>query len=195
MPVNKKGGKGFKKMKKLSSQGYREAVFVEISEGQMPARIVRLLGNRNVLCYCNDGVVRICHICGAMKGRVYIEPGDIVIISLRVFIESATDKEKKKINRGDVVGKYPAEQYSYLKKQAGINTNLFQKLETGSTVQLGHLGVDLSGSSILPAELDDGFDFENSSVSGDESVHENGLTTVVQKEEARKEKDIDLDTL
>ena len=82
-----------------------------------------------------------------------------------------------------------------MKKQAGINPNLFQKLETGGAIQLTHLGADLSGSSILPAELDDGFDFENSSVSGDESVHKKEDTRIVQKEEAREEKDIDLDTL
>jgi len=195
MPVNAKGGKGYKKKKKGSSQHW-EAVFLDMVDGQMPARVTRLLGNRNVLCYCNDNVMRICHICGAMKGRVFIEPGDIVIIGLRSFSAGAEDVDLKKVTRGDIVGKYPTEQYSQLKKQEGINPNLFQKLESG-TLNTSYVGMDLSGSTLLQLQQDDGFDFEHSSDDDDEDDGKAPVakTIVVESVKPRNDVDVNIDNL
>lgn len=84
----------------------------------MAARIVRNLGNRNLECYCNDGRIRICRIRGSMRNRVWINIGDVVIISKREL--SGTDDEK-----GDILMKYEMEHLHRLKGEAGINPLLF----------------------------------------------------------------------
>ena len=44
MPPNAKGGKGYKKKKKTTEP--LEPVYIERTEGQQVARVIRLLGNR-----------------------------------------------------------------------------------------------------------------------------------------------------
>ena len=102
MPPNFKGGKGYKKKKK---EEQTTPVYIDMQEGQMLARAIRLLGNRNVLCFSNDNIIRICHISGKMKGRVYIEPGDVVLISLRSFASPEIEVSTKSVKRGDIVAK------------------------------------------------------------------------------------------
>lgn len=153
MPINTKGGKGCKKRKKgATNQG---PVYIDRQEGQMFARALRLLGNRNVLCYGNDDILRLCHICGKMKGRVFIEPGDIVLITLRKF----SDVDDKEVELGDIIAKYAPEQYSSLRKEDGANPKLFMKLETVGNIS--QAGKDYS-KECMPLLQDDGFEFENS---------------------------------
>lgn len=180
MPPNTKGGKGYKKKKKV---GDSQAVpaYLDREPDQQPARAIRLLGNRNVLCFCNDGVLRICHICGKMKGRVWIEPGDMVLVSLR---DLRSDKEvergaKLETNRGDILGKYHPEHLRKLKKEAGVSPTLFMKLETADGLTLSELGMDLTSSKKLQAAVagddDFGFTFEGEGGSGsDEESSDDG---------------------
>ena len=142
---NAKGGKNYKKGKHHDAT----PIMLERTEGQMPARIVRLLGNRNMLVYCNDRKMRICRICGKMKGRVFVGVGDIVLTSLRDFGEGT--------DRGDIIGKYPAEQYSSLKKEEGVNPNLFLKVEGMKGANLAALGIELDD---MAEDVDDAFEFE-----------------------------------
>lgn len=162
MPSNTKGGKGYKKKKKQAN--VYEPVYVERQMGQMVARAIRLLGNRNVLCYSNDNILRMCHICGKMKGRVFIDPGDVILISLRDFNMGATAAELKLVKTGDIIAKYPPEQYKSLKEE-GVNLKLFTKLEVGGHC-VAEIGTDYTDVPMAAVE-DDGFDFENSE--GDES--------------------------
>jgi len=144
---NAKGGKNYKKGK------HSDAVPITIDRlpGQMIGRVVRILGNRNMLTYCNDKVLRICHICGKMKGRVFVATGDIVLISLRDFGEDT--------DRGDIIAKYPAEQHSSLKKEDGINPNVFLKLETMKNMTLDSVGVE---DLPLPNDVEeDAFEFDH----------------------------------
>ena len=100
MPPNKTGGKGYKKGKGDES----EVVFIDIQKDQYMARAVRILGDRNVLCFCDDNVMRICHISRRMKGfsdTKKIEVGDIVLVSLRDF----TSADPKTVKRGDILAK------------------------------------------------------------------------------------------
>jgi initiation factor 1A len=124
----------------------------------MIARAIRLLGNRNVLCYCNDNRLRICHICGKMKGRVWIEPGDMVLVSLREF---ETHSEEKDDRRGDIIAKYAPELLGRLRREPDSNPKLFMKLETSENLTLGEIGVDKSGQELLKAADDIGFVFEH----------------------------------
>jgi translation initiation factor 1A len=156
MPPNSKGGKGYKKKKKTGD--VVTPIFIETQEDQMLARAIRLLGNRNVLCFCLDNILRICHICGRMKGRVWIEPGDLVLVSLRELSAQETVREVK---RGDIIGKYAPEQHGSLRRQFGADAKVFMKLETMDGLTLNEIGVDMSkDKTLLRGEDDIGFTFD-----------------------------------
>ena len=153
---NFKGGKAYKKKK----GGEQNAIIqIDRQPDQQVARVIRVLGNRNMLCYCNDNLIRVCHVRGKLRNRVYIELGDVILISLRDFDEDASGqtsgssaapsaqpaagiplmpgevapvKEVKKepSMRGDILAKYPPEYHSKLKKEDGVNPRLFLQLET-----------------------------------------------------------------
>jgi translation initiation factor 1A len=178
MPPNKKGGKGYKKGK--GDEATQE--FIDIQAGQYMARAIRILGDRNVLCYCDDNVLRICHICRKMKGRVWVEAGDMVLVSLRDF--SAEDP--KSIKRGDILAKYAPDQVRVLKKEGKVNERLFMKLEDRNGISIDAVGEDKTGdTSILDKkEDDDGFDFESGSESEseEEGSEEDGTKIVAKKD-------------
>jgi translation initiation factor 1A len=159
---NKKGGKAYKKGKGDQETGEKD--FIEILPDQYMARAIRVLGDRNVLCYCHDNVLRICHICRRMKGKVWVEPGDMVLVSLRDF----TGGDPKTVKRGDILAKYAPEQMRQLKKD-GVNPRLFMKLDGCAGINLDELGVDKTDDTrIVENGADDGFDFE----SGDDEEEE-----------------------
>ena len=177
MPPNKKGGKGYKKGK--GDEATQE--FIDIQAGQYMARAIRILGDRNVLCYCDDNVLRICHICRKMKGRVWVEAGDMVLVSLRDF--SAEDP--KSIKRGDILAKYAPDQVRVLKKEGKVNERLFMKLEDRNGISIDAVGEDKTGdTSILDKkEDDDGFDFESGSeTESEEEAGEDGTKIVAKKD-------------
>lgn len=128
--VNKKGGKGYKKGK-----GGNDSVpdFPEPGEGTLFARVLKLLGNCRVIAYCNDNERRICHIRGAMRKRVWINPGDIILVSTREFESGggagSDDPLDKKFENADVLAKYDTKHYSRLKKESGFNMQLLVELE------------------------------------------------------------------
>jgi len=120
---NLKGGKKYKSGKHSD----QKPVCHEIDEGQMAARVLKHLGDRNVHIYCNDGKERIAHIRGGLsKKKAMIEVGDIVLISLR---STELKTENKSQDRGDVLAKYAREVWNQLKKVEGINANLFLQVE------------------------------------------------------------------
>lgn len=165
---NAKGGKNYKKGKHNDTG----PITIDRLPGQMIGRVVRILGNRNMLTYCNDKVLRICHICGKMKGRVFVAAGDVVLISLRDFGEET--------DRGDIIAKYPPEQYSSLRKEDGVNPNVFLKLEA-----MKNMSVDDVGMKDLPMPEDaeeDAFEFEH-------EAEPETKNQIVEKEE--EELDID----
>ena len=120
---NNKGGKNYKK----SKHAVFEPVMHEILPGQMYGRVTRILGNCNVVVYCNDDVERICHIRGNMRRKVWLGAGDIVLISLRTL--DAND-DPSKISRGDICVKYDERLiYRLQQKDKSINPRLFTNIE------------------------------------------------------------------
>lgn len=115
---NLRGGKAYKKGKKAAPQEEKVGKFFKRDADQDYARVLKMLGNRRVVCFCNDGKERICKIRGALcKGpkKERIETGDIVLISFRDFDgedeseeeeldEEGKKKEKKKTIVADVDG-------------------------------------------------------------------------------------------
>ena len=85
---NMRGGKAYKKGKKSGAPEDAIGKFSGRIDGQDYARVTRILGNRRVICFCNDGVERICKIRGALCNRKSpkkqrIEVGDVVLITMR----------------------------------------------------------------------------------------------------------------
>nr|PVC50671.1 translation initiation factor eIF-1A [Theileria orientalis] len=104
MPKNKgKGGKNRRRGKNDNEGEKRELVFK--MEDQEYAQVLRMLGNGRLEAYCFDGTKRLCHIRGKMRKRVWVNAGDIILVSLRDFQDS----------KADVIAKYSAEEARTLK--------------------------------------------------------------------------------
>ena len=138
---NVKGGKAYKKTK--HGCGDDDAVFVEKEDDQMYARIVRNLGNQNMLVFCNDNKERIMRICGRMRKKIWLNVGDIVIICLRDFEAKECGKE-----RGDIIAKVEPKHYSKIRKDDKVNEKLFINLENNR-------------NSSVPDQTEDGYIMEH----------------------------------
>jgi initiation factor 1A len=117
---NMRGGKAFKKGSKGKARAAAEAAEAGGTAGRFEApdrdqgvdyaRVLRTLGNRRLLCFCNDGMERVCKIRGALcrgRRRTIIHVGDIVLVSYRLFdgdggdFNSDSDSEERE---GDAAG-------------------------------------------------------------------------------------------
>jgi len=123
---NLKGGKGYKKGKKENEEEL-DMLECNAADGQMFGRVVKVLGNKRFLVYCNDNMKRICRICGSMRKSEWIEKGCIVLISIRPVstIQSENEKEEK----GDIIGLLDPSLVGKLKKDLTVNAVLFAELE------------------------------------------------------------------
>ena len=104
-------GKGGKKRKKGKAQQWnqkRELLFAE--EDQLYGQVTKMLGNSRVMAMCTDKEERVCLIRGKMKNRVWINVGDVVLISIR-------DIEPDK---GDIIHKYNPDEVRGLKKHGEV---------------------------------------------------------------------------
>ena len=118
---NIKGGKNYKKSKNTPD----DPIFIEAEAGQLHGRIVRNLGNSNMLVYCSDNKRRICHIRGAIRKKMWLGVGDIILVSVREFVKT----DPGEFERGDILTKYDPAFFGRLKKTAGFNLRLFMDLE------------------------------------------------------------------
>jgi len=116
MPKNKgKGGKNRRRGKNEDSGTKRELIFKE--DGQEYAQVTKMLGNGRIEAQCFDGERRLAHIRGKMRKKVWINQGDIVLLSLREFQDE----------KADVILKYNADEarslkaYGELPESAKIN--------------------------------------------------------------------------
>jgi translation initiation factor 1A len=123
---NRTGGKNYKKSKQTGSIS---KPFLDRQPDQQYGRILRNLGGRNMLVYCNDNKIRLCHICGAMKKFNWLSVGDLVLISLRDF-EKKPEAGSKEYEKGDILAKYDSDHLGKLKKMPDANPKLFMQLET-----------------------------------------------------------------
>ena len=70
------------------------------------------LGGNKMMISCLDGKTRNCRVPGRLKRKLWLRPGDVVIIE-----PWELDNEK-----GDVVFKYPSNQIEWLKKNGYLKT-------------------------------------------------------------------------
>jgi initiation factor 1A len=135
---NVKGGKNYKKSKNVTE----DPTFIEAAEGQLYGRIVRNLGNSNMIVFCNDNKRRICHIRGGIRKKVWLNVGDIVLVSVREFEKV----ERGEFERGDILTKCDPATFGRLKKAAGFNLRLFMDLEKLSDNSEGWNSTHIDGS-------------------------------------------------
>jgi translation initiation factor 1A len=140
MGKNTKGGKNFKKQKKGPAKE-RELIFRD--DEQAYARIIKQLGDGRFECQIlnsNSDTNVIGKICGSMRKRVWIQIGNIVLVSGRSFDSSNCD----------IIHKYTDEEAQSLKDYEEIPSN----------INLMATSIELAGGKL---ECDDGigFEFEN----------------------------------
>jgi len=122
---NLTGGKAYKKTKHGGDENV--AKFIDRLPDQLYGRVIKNLGGLNIQVFCNDNFTRICHIRGALRKRVWLHTGDIVLISLREYEE---DKKLDGSERGDIIAKYDPKHYSKLKKLPDFNALLLNHIES-----------------------------------------------------------------
>src|ERR1700721_3558211 len=64
------------------------------------AQVTKMLGNGRLEAQCFDGEKRLAHIRGKLRKKVWINQGDIILLSLREFQDA----------KGDVILKYTADE-------------------------------------------------------------------------------------
>jgi len=153
------GGKQYKKQKHATEK----PKYQEKEDDQLWGRVIRILGNRNTLAYCNDNEIRLCHIRGSIRKDNWISVGDIILISLRGF-----GGEKDKYEKGDILHKFDREDHSKLRKEKDINIKLFLMLENSSEDDLKRIKQNKMVK--LDDEDDDIFDGEVDKEEEDDEV-------------------------
>ncbi|KAJ1667889.1 Translation initiation factor 1A [Coemansia sp. RSA 1646] len=129
-----KGGKNRRRGKNDKDESSkRELIFKE--EGQEYAQVVKMLGNGRLEASCFDGVNRLAQIRGSMRKKIWINQGDIILVSLREYQDS----------KGDVIQKYNPEEARLLKQYGELPENF--NLEEGENLN-------------SEGENDDGVEFE-----------------------------------
>ena len=168
---NFKGGKHYKK--KAKTDGDSAALMIERQADQQVARVTKVLGNRNMQCYCNDNKVRICRVRGKLRNRVYIEQGDVVLISLRTLADGsdsdtagAATAAAATPDRGDILAKYPLETHSKLKKENGVNPKIFMQIEAMEGGKVATLGT---------AEVAEDFEFDRDGTEAEKQAESEDL--------------------
>lgn len=106
MPKNKgKGGKNRRRGKNENDNFKRELAIADL--GQTYAQVLKMLGSANVEALCADKKKRICHIRGKMNKKIWINVGDIILVSVRDFQEE----------KADIIMKYTNDEAQVLKNR------------------------------------------------------------------------------
>ena len=73
--------------------------------------VIQLLGSGRMLVRCSDGKERICRIPGRIRRKLWIKPGDIILVE-----PWPVQGDKK----GDMIVRYTPTQINWLKKKGLI---------------------------------------------------------------------------
>ena len=111
--VNQKGGKKKKRGAKYSQERAKREILLK-QMGQEYGYVEKMLGDMRCQVQCEDRTTKICHIRGRFKHRIWINCGDVVLVSLRDFEEG----------KGDIVHKYNAEEVDFLRSNGYFSMDL-----------------------------------------------------------------------
>ena len=81
--------------------------------------VKEMVGEDKVIVSCTDGYTRLCRIKGGLRRRVWIKPGDVVLVEPWDF-----QYEK----RGDVVWRYPEAHVEELKRRGYLPSEESEEL-------------------------------------------------------------------
>ena len=124
-----RGGKNKRKGKNHFTPRARE--IRERDPDQEYGWVLKMLGDCRVECICSDEVTRICHIRGNMRRRVWINTGDVVLISIREFEDG----------KGDIIHKYTSTEAEYLKQSRQFDPQGVQKTSNTNTDHIYEMGI------------------------------------------------------
>lgn len=100
-------------MKKYVPNDEQKITRVRLPRGEEIMGIIeQRLGGNKMMVNCFDGKNRNCRVPGRLRRKLWLRPGDVVIIELWEL-----NKE-----RGDVIFKYTKNQVNWLKKNGYIET-------------------------------------------------------------------------
>lgn len=113
------------------------------------AQVVKMLGNGRLEALCFDGAKRLAHIRGKLRKKVWINQGDIILLSLRDYQDE----------KGDVILKYSADEARSLKAYGELpETAKINETDTygGENEEMGlEFGEDDSDESGEEVDIDD----------------------------------------
>ena len=119
------------------------------NESSEYAQVVKMLGNGRLEALCFDGEKRLAHIRGKLRKKVWINQGDIILLSLRDYQDE----------KGDVILKYSADEarslkaYGELPETAKINeTDTYGGEQEEMGLEFGEDDSDESGDDV---DIDD----------------------------------------
>lgn len=96
------------------------------------AQVVKMLGNGRLEAMCFDGEKRLAHIRGKLRKKVWINQGDIILLSLRDYQDE----------KGDVILKYTADEARNLKAYGELPENAkINETDTYGTLTSSHCDV------------------------------------------------------
>ena len=191
----KQGGKIGKKMARKA-----ELIKPELPERQFDqfwGRVIRNLGNSQVMVYRNDLEEVICSLPGRLKRkRIRIAIGDIVLISMREGL-SLTNSGKE---MGDVLDKVDPSLYGKLKKdEPTFNHKLLNNIETIQAQGGGAGGpIEIEEDDLFirdGEEEDDGDESDSSEASHDSRKKERRKTAGRARKEAGEFTNADIDRI
>ncbi len=84
---------------------------MEPGPGDVYGVVVKLLGYDRALVRCQDGHERLCRIRGKLKRRIWIKPGDVVLVSPWDF---------QRDRRGDIIWRYTKNQAEWLRREGKL---------------------------------------------------------------------------
>lgn len=110
----KRGGShpGKRKKQQARANAVRPLEFPE--KGEDYGKIVENCGDRRFMVLCGDMITRMCHVCGRMKKRIWVNVGDLVVVSVRDFEPT----------KGDINHCYSPAEASVLESQGKIPEGL-----------------------------------------------------------------------
>lgn len=104
-----KGGKSKRKGKNKNDEGEKRDLMLK-EEGQEYGQVTKVLGNCRLEIFCFDGQIRMGHVRGKFRKKIWINRDDIVLVGLRDYQDG----------KCDIIHKYNSDEARRLKNKGEI---------------------------------------------------------------------------
>jgi translation initiation factor 1A len=154
MGKNTTGGKGQKRGKNSNSDKNRKVIYAD-NDSTLYGLVIKSLGDCRFSIHCSDFKERIGLVRGKMYKKTYINPEDLVLVSLRDF---ETLKEGE-MERCDIIIKYNLEEVDQIRQSKQL---YYKNTKKPFSTNTDH-------GKISSSELENGYTFESN---GNENTEE-----------------------